>query len=206
MIYRVPIPLDSDRLRSRLLEAASALFLERGYAGTSTLAIATRAHVSKRDLYVAFPSKQALLGACLTESAMRVRPPDAAAEAHTPAELAAALDRFGTQLLVTFGRTETLALYRLAIAEAMRAPDLARMVAAASGQAADALAPLLRTAQAAGLLGDAPVPVIAQDFLALLFGPLPLGMLLRADPNPSAAEAADRAQHATAAVLRLYPP
>ncbi|MBN8898220.1 MAG: helix-turn-helix transcriptional regulator, partial [Rhodospirillales bacterium] len=49
VIYRVPIPLDSDRLRSRLLEAASALFLERGYAGTSTLAIATRAHVSKRD-------------------------------------------------------------------------------------------------------------------------------------------------------------
>ena len=33
----------------------------RGYAGTSTLAIATRARVSKRDIYAVFADKRAIL-------------------------------------------------------------------------------------------------------------------------------------------------
>ena len=37
--------------RSRILEAAFAAFMENGYAATTTLEIATRARVSKRELY-----------------------------------------------------------------------------------------------------------------------------------------------------------
>jgi len=46
-------------LRGRIIEAAFAVLMERGYAGASTIEIATRAKVSKRDLYALFGSKQA---------------------------------------------------------------------------------------------------------------------------------------------------
>jgi AcrR family transcriptional regulator len=41
---------DSAVMRERILTAAFEAFHERGYAATSTLEIATRARVSKRDL------------------------------------------------------------------------------------------------------------------------------------------------------------
>ena len=42
---------DETAVRERILEAAFAAFMKNGYATTSTLEIATRARVSKRDLY-----------------------------------------------------------------------------------------------------------------------------------------------------------
>ena len=53
---------DTDELsrRERILLAAFGLFMERGYAGTSTLAIASAAKVSKRDLYADFAGNERL--------------------------------------------------------------------------------------------------------------------------------------------------
>ena len=42
---------DETAVRGRILEAAFAAFTKGGYAATSTLEIATRARVSKRELY-----------------------------------------------------------------------------------------------------------------------------------------------------------
>src|SRR3954470_21341885 len=42
---------EDSPVRDRILEAAFAAFRERGYATTSTLEIAQRARVSKRELY-----------------------------------------------------------------------------------------------------------------------------------------------------------
>ena len=53
-----------DPLCDRVIGAAFGTFMAKGYAGTSMLEIATRAKISKRDLYAAFPSKQAVLRAC----------------------------------------------------------------------------------------------------------------------------------------------
>ena len=62
-------------LRRRILRAAFEEFMQRGYAGTSTLDIASRAKVSKRDLYAEFGSKHAMLEACIAERAERMRQP-----------------------------------------------------------------------------------------------------------------------------------
>ena len=48
-------------VRERILTAAFEAFRERGYAATSTLEIATRAHVSKRDLYALVGDKHKML-------------------------------------------------------------------------------------------------------------------------------------------------
>src|SRR2546429_5911023 len=74
--------------RRRILEAAFSTFMERGYAETSTLEIATRARVSKRELYALVGSKQGVLmahrrarhtaaGACRIAPAARPRDPRA---------------------------------------------------------------------------------------------------------------------------------
>src|SRR5882757_714209 len=67
---------DGDSMRKRILGAAFKLFVEKGYAGTSTLEIATRAKVSKRDLYASVGNKQAMLVAGITgrTAKMQLRP------------------------------------------------------------------------------------------------------------------------------------
>ena len=62
-------------MRARILRAAFQAFTENGYAGTSTLQIATRAKVSKRDLYAIFANKQAMLVACIKTRLEKMRMP-----------------------------------------------------------------------------------------------------------------------------------
>ena len=52
-------------MRDRILTAGKELLIERGYRGVTTDAVAKRARVSKKTLYAAFPSKDALMEAIL---------------------------------------------------------------------------------------------------------------------------------------------
>jgi AcrR family transcriptional regulator len=61
-----------EALRGRILGAAFHLLMERGYAGTNTLEIATRAKVSKRELYALFGSKRGILIHMVTLGAPRL--------------------------------------------------------------------------------------------------------------------------------------
>src|ERR1700736_301747 len=64
-----PVPAGEPigTVRGRIVEAPFAAFTRRGFAETSTLEIATRARVSKRELYALFGSKQEMLIACIGE-------------------------------------------------------------------------------------------------------------------------------------------
>lgn len=53
--------------QTRILEAASELFLEFGFEKTSTAEIASRAKISKRELYSCFVDKRAILTAVITQ-------------------------------------------------------------------------------------------------------------------------------------------
>jgi len=71
-----PVPASAETpMHERILGAAFQAFMEEGYAGTSTLDIATRAKVSKRDLYANFASKHAVLVDCIKGRADRMRLP-----------------------------------------------------------------------------------------------------------------------------------
>ena len=52
---------DETAVRKRILEAAFRAFMKSGYAAASTLEIATRARVSKRELYALVGNKQKML-------------------------------------------------------------------------------------------------------------------------------------------------
>lgn len=193
-------------LRGRILDAAFATFMQTGYAAASTLAIASRARVSKRDLYVQFGSKQALLDACVIEQARRMRVPLALPRPRDRGVLLEALIGAGATLLDELCRPEALALFRLAIVEAERSPELALAVRTAGAAAAEAaLAVFLAEAQAACLFGAGAPADMARQFLALLSGTLPLSLLLGAAP-PGPNDMERRARRAVDALLTLYPP
>ncbi|MBA3844406.1 MAG: helix-turn-helix transcriptional regulator, partial [Actinobacteria bacterium] len=85
--------------RRRILDAAFSAFLESGYAETSTLEIAKRAKVSKRELYALVGNKQEMLVACIRERAQRLQVPADLSPPRDRDSLARVLVSFGSQLL-----------------------------------------------------------------------------------------------------------
>jgi AcrR family transcriptional regulator len=196
-------------VRERVLRAAFAVFRKRGFSGASTLEIATRAKVSKRDLYALFGSKHAMLAACIKERAAGMRQP-LQLTAPVPANdaaVAATLVEFGTSILRVVSHPDVLTVHRMAIAESDRAPEIARTLDL-NGREANhaALADWLAKAQAQGLIGPGAPAVMAADFLAILWGGLLIQLLLRLRNAPSAEEIESRAQASMRALLTLYAP
>ena len=114
-----PAPIDALPPRRRaILIAAVGVLMEKGYARASTLEIATRARVSKRELYAEFGSKRGILEALITASADAMKLPLAPAEFGDRHALAASLTAYGVAALGLLSNAYVLALYRLAIAEA----------------------------------------------------------------------------------------
>lgn len=179
--------------------------MEKGYAETSTLEIATRAKVSKRDLYAVCSDKSDLLHEAITERAKRMRLPLELPAATSRKALATTLIAFGAAILRGVCDAPVLAVYRLAIAESARAPEVAKLLDGSGRQAN--LATLVRTlaqAQSDGLVGPGDPGAMAIDFLALLWGELFMQLLLRvADPPPPKA-LERRAQQAMEKFLKLY--
>ena len=191
--------------RQRILGAAFSAFMAKGYAETSTLEIATRARVSKRALYELVGNKQEMLVACISERAQRLRVPTDLPEPRDREPLARALAAVGTQLLREISDPTVIAVFRLAIAEAVRAPEVARALDSIGGESSRAaLREIMTRAQRAGILSGDPREM-AEHFAGLLWGNLMVGLLLRVVDRPSPREFARRARNATAAFLRLYP-
>lgn len=196
---------DETPVRRRILDAAFSAFMERGFAETSTLEIATRARVSKRELYALVGSKQQMLGACIGERAKRLQAPADLPEPHDRETLARTLVTFGTQLLREVSDPTVIAVFRLAIAEAARAPEVAQALNSIGVETSRAaLREILSRARSAGLLGGEPTEM-AEHFAGLLWGNLMISLLLRTADRPAPREIARRANAAAAGLLQLYP-
>ena len=193
-------------LQKRILGAAFEAFAEDGYAGTSTLEIAARAKVSKRDLYANFGSKHAVLVACIKRRADRMRlPPDLPAP-RSRQMLAVTLTGFATNLVGEVSHPSVIATFRLAIAEATRSPEIAQALDVAGREATrGALAELLAKAQSSGLIGPGEPTEMAAQYLGLLWEGLMVGLLLGVAARPKPAEVERRATRATAAFMMLHP-
>jgi TetR/AcrR family transcriptional regulator, mexJK operon transcriptional repressor len=121
-----PTRQEAERRHHNLLAAATRLFLEKGWDGTSVDEIARDSAVAKRFIYARYPGKAALfVGALerLIEEQMgrlhTFEPP--------PEDVEAGLRTLGKRLLDLALRPEVLAFHRLFIAEAPRFPNLAKL-------------------------------------------------------------------------------
>jgi AcrR family transcriptional regulator len=197
---------DRNPMRERILHAAFEAFMEEGYAATSTLEIATRAKVSKRDLYANFGSKQEVLAACIRSRAERMRLAPDCPIPDSRQMLASTLTAFATNLVREGSHPAVIATFRLAIAEATRAPEIARTLDMAGRDATRAaLAEVLAGAQSAGLLGPGEPAEMATQYLGLLWEGFMVGLLLGVASPPEPAEAEQRAVKATSAFMQLHP-
>src|SRR5277367_2091567 len=197
--------VDETAVRARILDAAFAAFMKSGYAATSTLEIATQARVSKRELYALVGNKQAMLIACISARARRLQVPADFPVAHDRETLAHMLASFGTQLVREITDPTVIAVFRLAIAEAVQAPEVAQALDSIGRETTRAgLRQIMARAQTSGLLNGRPNE-LAEQFGGLLWGNLMVGLLLGVRKAPNSREVAARARDAAAAFLQLHP-
>jgi AcrR family transcriptional regulator len=197
---------DETAVRARILDAAFAAFTKSGYAATSTLEIATRARVSKRELYALVGNKQEMLIACISARARRLQVPADLPVPHDRKTLAHVLASFGVQLVREITDPMVIAVFRLAIAEAVHAPEVAQTLDSVGRETSRAaLRQIMARAQASGLLDGRPAE-LAEQLGGLLWGNLLVSLLLGVAKRPNSREIAARARDATAAFLQLHPP
>lgn len=199
-----PMSSDTELATARILDAAFAAFMQHGYAAASTLEIATRARVSKRELYALVGNKQEMLIACIRARAGRLQAP---ADLPVPKDrpiLARVLAAFGSQLLREVTDPTVIAVFRLAIAEAVHAPEVAHALDSIGRETTRAaLRQIMAQAQKHGLLTGRPAD-LSEQFAGLLWGNLMVGMLLGVAEQPNTREIGERARDATAAFLQLH--
>lgn len=117
---------DERELRNEvILEAATAVFLEQGFARASTDEIARRAGASKQTLYSLYPSKAELFAALMQRRSAKLVDPVASAILHDDAPAREVLYRFGLQVLRANLSDDGQRLQRLLVAEAPVFSDLA---------------------------------------------------------------------------------
>jgi TetR/AcrR family transcriptional repressor of mexJK operon len=109
--------------RKAILDAASALFLERGIAATTVEAVAERASVSKMTVYSHFPDKPALLAAVFDRNLSAIELPKVASDEDIPA--IDRLSEFGVRLVLFLTRPEIVRSSRFMAASAHDYPELA---------------------------------------------------------------------------------
>ena len=191
-------------VRDRILDAAFAAFMKSGYAATSTLEIATRARVSKRELYAEVGNKEEILIACIRARATRLKAPADLPIPHDRETLEQVLASFATQLVREITDPTVITVFRLAIADAVRSPEVAHALDSIGREASRAaLRQIMTQAQTAGLLEGRPAD-LAERFGGLLWGNLMISLLLGVAERPSSREIAARARDATAAFLQLH--
>lgn len=193
-------------VRERIIEATFMVLMEKGYAGASTLEIARRARVSKRELYALFGDKRGILATMIAERAKRMVKPLDLPEVADKKALLETLAKFGTTLLKEVTDPSVIAMHRLAIAEADRSPELAQMLDE-RGRSTNraALLAFLARARDAGLIGNDDPEDMCSRFLSTLFSDLMLRIIMGVAPPPSARACAERARAAIAAMFGRDP-
>jgi AcrR family transcriptional regulator len=197
---------DQAAVRERILDAAFAAFTRNGYATASMLEIATRARVSKRELYALVGNKQEMLVACISRRATRLEIPADLPVVRDRKTLEQVLTSFGSRLLREISDPTVIAVFRLAIAEAVQSPEVARTLNSIGRETSRAaLRKIMAQAHESGLL-TGHVGDLGEQFAGLLWRDLMVSLLLGVAGRPTPREIAERAREAAAAFLELHPP
>lgn len=203
-------PRRARRLASggAIREAATALFMEKGYDGTSMDEIAGAAGISKQTIYTHFPSKEQLFADLVLGNTERVEDfADDLIQAFRGADgVEDGLRRVARMYAGLVIQPEVLRLRRLVLAEAGRFPELARSYyERVPERVYGILASLLKELAEAGRLRVADPRLAAQHFAWLILGiPLDRGMFLPAAEASSGFTVGDLADAGVRVFLAAY--
>lgn len=162
-----PTQRTAAQLGGRIVAAATALFLERGFGATSIEAVTAACGISKRTFYHRFRDKPDLFRAVVRGLVERWMQPFEA-EPLEAGTLEETLERAGRQLLAAALSPAALALYRMLVAEAPRFPELARILSESAASGIDRIAGLLEREAQAGRLAVADPRFAAEQFANLV--------------------------------------
>lgn len=118
----------SARARQAILDAATTVFLEKGYKGTSMDEVAAVAAVSKQTVYKNFTDKRSLFTEIIHRGLDRIDDlfSDVAGSLAVTEDLEGDLTALARQFVANLTQPRLLQLRRLVIAEADRFPELGR--------------------------------------------------------------------------------
>jgi len=197
---------ETGSVRDRIMGAGFGAFLEHGYTKASTLDIATRARVSKRELYAQFKSKEALFRAGIAQRSATMSIALDVPNVVNREDMVETLVAVGQSMLSELTQNDVLAVYRLAIAESARSPQIARTLdRAGRGATRKALIEFFESCIERGLIEPGDPDVMTGEFCSLLLSDTMLRLLLGVAKKPNPHEAAARAHAAAKAFLALHP-
>jgi TetR/AcrR family transcriptional repressor of mexJK operon len=198
-------PRDLEK-RQAILDAANALFLERGIAATSIEAVAERAAVSKMTVYGHFEDKPALLTAVFERTIETIRLPSLS----PGSDLTSSVERlieFGERLVSFLTRPEIVRTGRLMAASADEYPGLAAaFYAAGPGAMLKKVAAFLKSLAERGLLSIKDPDLVAEQLIASWLGMSQLRQNLGVTGPPSGEVIAKRVGNATEMMVRAWSP
>ena len=171
----------AERRRTALLDAAKAVFVERGYFDATLDHVIARAGGSRATLYKQFGGKEGLFAAVIADICAGIVAPLSHGSQNRPPE--DTLVAFGRSFMAAIMAPDGLALYRVVIGNAQRFPELAAAVyRSGPAVAAEQLATQLRRWKSLGFL-DLPDPdLAARHFLEMVKGDLHFRALVCIDP------------------------
>lgn len=187
--------------REALLRAAAELFLEQGYVATSIDAIIDRAGGSKRNIYNEFGNKEGLFTAIVTESADKALSTLMTDESERH-DLRETLTAFGRNLFAVYMSPTVIGIYRIAVAEANRFPDLVRsFYDQGPGRTTIRLAEVLEAANRRGEIQTDDCQRVAGHFVGMIRDNLHLQVVLGLRPPPSDEETGEAVASAVEILL-----
>jgi TetR/AcrR family transcriptional repressor of mexJK operon len=188
--------------RQSILDAATRIFLARGFAGTSMEAVADAAGVSKITIYAHFSDKDTLFSAMIRARCESYnRPERFAVYADLPPR--EALTEMGRNFLALLLDPEVVRLYRVIQAEAGTRPKVAELFFEAGPERAiELFTDYFRRARARGHFALDDPERVADDFLSLLKGRLHLRATLNLRPRPQRMEVAAHVDRVVDLLLR----
>ncbi len=174
--------------REALLQAAAEVFFEQGFVATSIGAIIERAGGSKRNIYSEFGNKEGLFSAIVTNTADRALSTLAIKQIEGR-DLRETLTAFGRQLMAIYMSPTLIGVYRIAVTEANRFPDLVKsFYEQGPGRAASQLAEVLECAKERGEIRADDCLRVAGHFVGMIRDNLHLQVVLGLRPPPSEQE------------------
>ena len=203
-----PAPARSakDDRRDAIVAIAQKTFIANGYAGTSMSEIAARLGGSKGTLYSYFKSKEELFVAVVGRKCAQIEALMKDAVIKSGGDLKATLTDFGEHFLELVLSDDSIATFRLAIAESDRFPEIGQAIYNTGiSQNLRRTTELLRHAkEASQLRDDVDVAVAAEQFLDLCLTGIHRRRLLSVTREPSAKEVRANVAHAVSTFMLAF--
>ncbi|BDG05580.1 TetR/AcrR family transcriptional regulator [Anaeromyxobacter oryzae] len=203
----MPIPESVPLKRRQILAGARQVFGELGFERASVDLIASRAGVSKATVYNHFEDKKALFVAAVVQECEDMRAGLQRCREKPVGDVEQSLRALGEKVMGIFLSPSIAGLYRQAIAESARLPEIGRLVfERGTASVQDAVASHLARWNETGALRIDDARAAAIDFVGLCQGDLGVRSRLGLLEYPVDDEVRETVRRAVGIFVRAYRP